>query len=224
MELVVSYPSFEDFFGNELHTSTSPLGHHNPVQLQDLMQFVAYDSDSENDGVAMESVKSAGAPAPAELEVQASVSEELPAEWLNADDSCSDEESTQDPSTLAQSNQAAGPTKRLADFDTLLSAVSEKPKFLKKKIDEDVFFVPETKSHHYDVADKDYTESRHQGRGRTEGKSAAPPVRVPASIGRANVNSREAAGGGNKLPQGQDKETAKVCASILARFLSALKV
>lgn len=161
------------------------------------MQFVAYESDSENETRSTSEVQARCQQAEKKYarptaEVLAlgqdeketltdiqRAADELPAEWLIASDSSDDLKDT----TTMDRKSAPTVQKKFEDVATLLSSVTEKPKFLKKKIDEDIFVVAESRSHNYDVADKDYTQSRQSRPLDSKSKpSAASTQRARSSV------------------------------------------
>jgi hypothetical protein len=175
------------------------------------MQFVSYDSDSGTDNDGNQATmpppsKSAKGSAVVNANDQVSeVTDELPAEWLNAHDSSSDDETA---GTAEAPSTTGSAPKKFDDVATLLSTITDKPKFLKKKIDEDAFVIAESRSHNYDVVDKTYTEARNNNNRSTTSKQPAAPVRIPRSGLQSATSSTTKSSSLSK--QEKDKETAKV--------------
>jgi hypothetical protein len=189
------------------------------------MQFVSYDSDSgtDNDDGNQAVIPPPTKPAKGSAVVNpndqvSEVTDELPAEWLNAHDSSSDDETA---GTVEAPSTVGSAPKKFDDVATLLSTITDKPKFLKKKIDEDAFVIAESRSHNYDAADKTYTEARNNNNRSTAPKQPAAPVRIPRS-GLQSATSNTTKSSGLQSKQEKDKETAKVGYFVYSGLVDAL--
>jgi hypothetical protein len=173
------------------------------------MQFMSYDSDSGSDSIGTPAVIVKEPPV---LNAVSATEVEVPLEWLQAADSSSDEEGESPIDVNAStSNNTAAHAKKFEDASLLLSGLTEKPKFLRRSMDDDKFVVAETRRHNYDEADKEHKESRMNAKPKS---SSAAQVRAPKPVMPASATALKAnatsASSASKNKATEDKESAKV--------------
>jgi hypothetical protein len=177
------------------------------------MQFMSYDSDSGGESVGKVTEKAGVLPAPAIVKEAEVEDNPVPLEWLQGPaDSSSDEEDDRGEDIDNKATSSMLQAKKFEDVSLLLSGLTEKPKFLRRSMDEDKFVVAETRRHNYDEADKEHKESRMHN---TTKSSSVPPARAPRSavvpvsavpVGKTTTTNSAS----SKSKATDDKESAKV--------------